>query len=164
MLLHLPAPKPPAPDVAPFEYRFHLPRDARAVRVARTALRTALHAHDLPEFVGRAELLAGELVTNAFVHTTGDAELTLWWSQWRVLRLSVRDHSPYRPTLARPHHSTDESGRGLRLLALLSDRWGCTRVVRDLYGGETKSVWCELTRQAPPAWAEWDSTAPTTSV
>ncbi|MCT2590211.1 hypothetical protein LHJ74_09845 [Streptomyces sp. N2-109] len=52
-------------DVASFEYRFHLPRDPRAVGVTRTSVRASLTAHAVPELIDRAELPASELLTNA---------------------------------------------------------------------------------------------------
>ncbi|MDX3231259.1 hypothetical protein [Streptomyces sp. ME19-01-6] len=52
------------PAVAPFEYSLHIPHDPRAVRVARASLRTALTAHELPELIDRAELLASDLANS----------------------------------------------------------------------------------------------------
>ncbi len=140
MLLPLPARKPSTPAIEPFEYRLLIPHDARAVRVARTTLRAALISHGLNELTGRAELLAGEMLANAIVHTSGDAELSVWWSQWGVLRMTVRDTSPRPPTLraVRPY---GEDGRGMRLLQALADRWGCSPLP------SSKSVWCEISRR-----------------
>ncbi|MEU4209702.1 ATP-binding protein [Streptomyces sp. NPDC026206] len=158
MLLPLPSPQPqphPAPDIEPFEYRLHVPHNPRAVRVARATLRAALIAHGLGELAGRAELLAAEMLTNAITHTTGDAELRLCWSQWGVLRMTVWDTSP-RPPDTRAVHAYDpssESGRGLRLLQMLADRWDSYILRRDLFDGASKAVWCEITRRVPAAWA-----------
>ncbi|MEU3351972.1 ATP-binding protein [Streptomyces sp. NPDC037389] len=155
MLLHLPpTPKPsPAPDVEPFEYRLLIPHDARAVQVARTTIRATLIAHGLRELIGRTELLAGEMLTNTIVHTTSTAELTLAWSQWGTLRVVVRDACAKTPALRTATRPFDSNGRGLRLLQALADRWGYTPLHRDLYGEETKTVWCEISHRVPAAWA-----------
>ncbi|GAA2724024.1 MULTISPECIES: ATP-binding protein [Streptomyces] len=140
MLLPFPV-KETAERIEPFEYSLLVPHDARAVRVARTTLRAALLAHELGELIGRAELLANEMLTNAIVHTSGTAELSLWWSEWRVLRVTVRDNCP-RPPTPRAVRPYGENGRGLRLLQALADRWGHA----PSPGGGAKSVWCEISR------------------
>ncbi|MFE0042540.1 ATP-binding protein [Streptomyces albireticuli] len=137
--------------VEPFEYILHVPHDPRAVRVARTTLRAALTAHGLDELTGRAELLAGEMLTNAIVHTTGDAELRVRWSEWEVLRMTVWDSCPQPPGV-RVSHPYSDSGRGLALLQLLADRWNYFSLPRGLTTTESKAVWCEITRKVPPAW------------
>ncbi|MBT2384084.1 ATP-binding protein [Streptomyces sp. ISL-11] len=149
----LPAPAHlPAPAVEPFEYTLHVPHDPRAVRVARTTLRAALTAHGLTELVGRAELLAGEMLTNAIVHTTGNAELRLRWSEWAILRMTVWDSCPTPPD-ARTTHPYSDNGRGLHLLQTLSDRWNYFSLPRGLTTTESKAVWCEISRKVPAAWA-----------
>ncbi|MCC3777987.1 ATP-binding protein [Streptomyces sp. UNOB3_S3] len=137
----------------PFEYRLLIPHDARAVQVARTSIRAALTAHGLRELIGRAELLAGEMLTNTIVHTSSTAELTLAWSQWETLRVAVRDACARTPTLRVAARPFDSDGRGLCLLQTLADRWGYTPLHRDLHGEETKTVWCEISRRVPAAWA-----------
>jgi anti-sigma regulatory factor (Ser/Thr protein kinase) len=126
---------------APFEYRIHVPRDPRAVGVTRASLRAALTAHRVPDLIDRAELLAGELLANALVHTDGKAELRLAWRP-DVLRLAVRDDSPELPA---PVAAGDdaEGGRGLHLVTLLADRWGRC----PLREGPAKEVWCEVARE-----------------
>lgn len=128
-------------NAAPFEYRIRVPRDPRAVGVTRASLRAALTAHRVPDLIDRAELLAGELLANALVHTDGEAELRLAWRP-DVLRLSVRDDSPALPA---PVAAGDdaEGGRGLHLVTLLADRWGRC----PLREGAAKEVWCEVTRE-----------------
>ncbi|GGY05036.1 ATP-binding protein [Streptomyces hiroshimensis] len=145
----LPAPKGVAiPSIEPFEYCLRVPNDARAVPVARTTLRAALSAHGLGELAGRAELLAGEMLTNAIVHTAGDAELRMRWSEWEVLRMTVWDTCA-EPPCPRAGHPYADNGRGLKLLQTLADRWNYFSSPRGLSGDEAKAVWCELTRAAP---------------
>ncbi|MEU7366365.1 ATP-binding protein [Streptomyces hygroscopicus] len=139
------------PPVAPFEYCLHIPHDPRAVGVARASLRTALTAHELPELVERAELLASEMLTNAIVHAGGEADLRLKWSA-ETLRMTVWDSSAAPPGL-RPLTAGGESGRGLHLLRLLADRWSHYPLTGDRWGPASKVVWCEISRTPPAAWA-----------
>ncbi|MEU8580570.1 ATP-binding protein [Streptomyces abikoensis] len=141
------------PHAETFEYRLLIPHDARAVQVARASIRAALTAHGIRELTGRAELLAGEMLTNSIVHTAGTAELTLAWSQWESLRLAVRDSGARTPAIRTTTRPFDSDGRGLRILQTLADRWGYTPLHRDLHGEETKTVWCEISRRVPAAWA-----------
>lgn len=98
------------PAVAPFEYCLHVPHDPRAVGVARASLRTALTAHELPELIERAELLASEMVTNAIVHAEGEADLRVKWYAER-LRMTVWDTSATPPS-RREIHMDSECGAG----------------------------------------------------
>ncbi|MEU5609505.1 ATP-binding protein [Streptomyces sparsogenes] len=138
------------PAVAPFEYSLHIPHDPRAVRVARASLRTALTAHELPELVDRAELLASEMLTNAIVHTGGEADLRLKWYAER-LRMTVWDTSPTPPGLRKADADT-EGGRGLHLLELLADSWNHFPLNGELWGPASKVVWCEISRTPRQGW------------
>jgi anti-sigma regulatory factor (Ser/Thr protein kinase) len=82
-----------------------------------------------------AELLTSELVTNALVHTDGDAVITATVTD--RLRVEVRDFVARRPQLRAPA-SDGTSGRGLMLVHSLADSWGVLR------HGVGKSVWFEL--------------------
>ncbi|MFF5589259.1 ATP-binding protein [Streptomyces hygroscopicus] len=98
------------PPFAPFEYCLHIPHGPRAVGVARASLRTALTAHELPDLVERAELLASEMLTNAIVHAGGEADLRLKWSA-ETLRMTVWDSSAARPVSARSRRAA-RAGEG----------------------------------------------------
>ncbi|KAF4409234.1 MULTISPECIES: ATP-binding protein [Streptomyces] len=126
----------------PFEYRLRIPHDPRSVSVARTSLRAALTAHEVPDLVERAELLASEMLTNAIVHSDGEAQLRLRWAR-DALTLSVWDTSPKPPDL-RITGSDDEGGRGLHLLETLADRWDHYPVPPNRCGDMSKVVWCEI--------------------
>ena len=88
------------------------------------------------EFVERVELGVTELLTNAVVHGGGtgipSAEL-----RDHVVRIEVRDRSTRRPRLREPEPNS-LGGRGLFIVASISDRWGV-----ELLDGE-KIVWCEM--------------------
>ncbi len=98
----------------------------------RTMRRWGVHAQDLFD----VQLLVSELVTNARRHGTPPAELRLWRTRGEVL-VEVHDSGAALPK-PRDAGPADETGRGLRLVAALSERWG-TRP--DVAG---KAVWCTV--------------------
>jgi PAS domain S-box-containing protein len=158
-----PAPSPEARCDAVLEAMLPaLPLDDVALLVARTR---ALHAEqvalmevtDDPAVVADArswatrrladwglaamsdvtELVVSELVTNAMRHGTPPIQLRLIKNA--ALICEVADSSSTSPHLRRAR-SLDESGRGLLLVAQLTQRWG-TR-----HGREGKTIWCEQSR------------------
>jgi anti-sigma regulatory factor (Ser/Thr protein kinase) len=139
-----------APDLIPFEYGFAIPHDARAVGIARNALRTTLAAYNLHDLIDRAQLLASEMLTNAYAHSEGEAQLR--W-KWRpdTLRMTVCDTSPEPPD-QREAREDSESGRGLHLLSVIADQWAHYLLPARLDGSVTKVVWCEIGRKPRPEW------------
>lgn len=123
-----------------------LPEDPIAACAARHHVRQQLTTWHLEELAGTTELLATELVTNVIRHARGPIQLRLLRSQTLVCEVS--DTSLTTPRIRRAAW-TDEGGRGLQLIAALSDRWG-TR-----YMTTGKCIWTEqslpLTRPAAPA-------------
>jgi anti-sigma regulatory factor (Ser/Thr protein kinase) len=88
--------------------------------------------------VGRAVLVASELVTNAVVHARTDLRLRLELrGDW--LHLAVRDGSPRLLRLVTARDPEAEGGRGLWLVEQLGRAWG---INRHPDGG--KVVWCTL--------------------
>ncbi|MEU3097866.1 ATP-binding SpoIIE family protein phosphatase [Streptomyces sp. NPDC006967] len=89
-------------------------------------------------------LIASELVTNAVVHAGTEVRLTCRLEQETgALVIEVADHHPSRAPRggepeAPPVQDAPEYGRGLRLVAALSDSWGIT------YRPGTKTVWARL--------------------
>lgn len=142
---------------APWSYVLQLPHDPRAPRVARMTLRAVLHGHGLDELIETAELLACELVTNAYRHSDGHATLRLRHAEGERLRIGVRDTNPVIPApfdrppggLA-PVHAPDpdagtaDGGRGLLLVRSCADNWGGYRLGGDLFGRSGKLLWFEL--------------------
>ena len=109
---------------------------ARVRRFVRRAL-----MHELPaDRLQTAVLLASELATNAILHARTDFDLRLCLTG-RLLRVAVSDGSS-RPPAPVMVDSDATSGRGLRLLDLLSTRWGTETTDAG------KSVWFELTVSA----------------
>ncbi|WP_030815374.1 SpoIIE family protein phosphatase [Streptomyces sp. NRRL S-337] len=111
-----------------------LPVDVTAASQARELITAKLTEWGLDTLVFTTELIASELVTNAYRYASGPVTLRLIREQ--CLICEVADSSHTSPHLRRAR-STDEGGRGLFLVAQLTERWG-TRYTR-----EGKTVWTE---------------------
>ncbi|WP_261719389.1 SpoIIE family protein phosphatase [Streptomyces sp. FZ201] len=112
-----------------------LPREPRSVGRAREYARGQLLSWDLEPLVDTTELLVSELVTNALRYGEGDIRLRLLLD--RTLVCEVWDAGLVQPRRRRAR-DTDEGGRGLQLVGLLSAAWGSRRTPRG------KTVWFEL--------------------
>lgn len=109
-----------------------------AVREARALVRRQLEGWGLAEsgeVADVAELLVGELATNALVHAESRFRLTLFAAHG-VLRCEVADTERRVPRVL--DAGTGENGRGMFLVDALAQRWGCHR------DGPGKTVWFEL--------------------
>ncbi|WNZ11521.1 SpoIIE family protein phosphatase [Streptomyces sp. 11x1] len=99
-----------------------------------------------------ALVVVSELVTNAVVHAGTDVELLCRLGRddpasagWLLVEVSdhhpsraVRDEGAERPYLVERPYGAAEYGRGLRLVAALSEAWGIT------YRTAMKTVWARL--------------------
>ncbi|MET8772177.1 SpoIIE family protein phosphatase [Streptomyces sp. NPDC004658] len=112
-----------------------LPREPRSVGRAREYARGQLLSWELEPLVDTTELLVSELVTNALRYGEGDIRLRLLLD--RTLVCEVWDSGLVQPRRRRAR-DTDEGGRGLQLVGLLSAAWGSRRTPRG------KTVWFEL--------------------
>ncbi|MFF5371484.1 SpoIIE family protein phosphatase [Streptomyces sp. NPDC013187] len=112
-----------------------LPREPRSVGRAREYARARLLAWDMEPLVDTTELLVSELVTNALRYGEGEIRLRLLLD--RTLVCEVWDSGLVQPRRRRAR-DTDEGGRGLQLVGLLSAAWGSRRTPRG------KTVWFEL--------------------
>ncbi|GAA2466269.1 hypothetical protein GCM10010405_58530 [Streptomyces macrosporus] len=112
-----------------------LPSEPRSVARARELARRQLADWKLDDLGDTAELLVSELVTNALRHGEGDIRLRLLLD--RTLVCEVWDAGLVQPRRRRAR-DTDEGGRGLQLVDLLSAGWGSRRTPRG------KIVWFEL--------------------
>ncbi|MGX8908076.1 SpoIIE family protein phosphatase [Streptomyces netropsis] len=112
-----------------------LPPEARSVARAREMARDMLQAWDLEDLVDTTELLVSELVTNALRYGEGEIRLRLLLD--RTLVCEVWDGGLVQPRRRRAR-DTDEGGRGLQLVGLLSAAWGSRRTPIG------KTVWFEL--------------------
>ncbi|WP_395759721.1 SpoIIE family protein phosphatase [Streptomyces althioticus] len=114
-----------ARDVAPD------PGEVPAVRQWAVEL---LSAWGLDDIAFVTELVVSELVTNAIRY--GEAPIRVRLIRDRTLICEVTDSSSTSPHLRRAH-AFDEGGRGLLLVAQLTQRWGS----RQADGGKT--IWAE---------------------
>jgi PAS domain S-box-containing protein len=114
---------------------WRLPREPRSVGRARELARAQLVAWSLEPLVDTVELLVSELVTNAMRYGEGEIRLRLLLD--RTLVCEVWDAGLVQPRRRRAR-DTDEGGRGLQLVGLLSAAWGSRRTPHG------KTVWFEL--------------------
>lgn len=112
-----------------------LPREPRSVGRARELARRKLTEWNVEDLVDTTELLVSELVTNALRY--GEGEIRLRLLRDRTLVCEVWDAGLVQPRRRRAR-DTDEGGRGLQLVGLLSAAWGSRRTPRG------KTVWFEL--------------------
>lgn len=131
----------------PWAYTLQLPRDPRAPGVARATLRTVLRVHGMARLAETAELLAGELVTNAYLHSKGAFSLRLRGAGRQRIRLGVWDTNPHIPAPfsrhVEPPSVMAEGGRGLHLVTLWAESWGAHPMDSGLPGQGGKLLWVE---------------------
>jgi anti-sigma regulatory factor (Ser/Thr protein kinase) len=113
-----------------------------AVPCARLHVVHVLREWGLRSLAGDAEMIVSELVTNAIEASTllperPPVSLRLLLTG-KSLVIEVWDHSPL-DLEPREADADDECGRGLTVVAALSDRWGWERT-----GHDRKVVWAEL--------------------
>jgi serine/threonine-protein kinase RsbW len=85
-----------------------------------------------------AEILVSEVATNCVRHTSSDFSVRIETTGPRI-RVDVSDQGTGTPKLRSPSAS-EPSGRGLRIVDLLSDRWG----VLSSPSAAGKTVWFEI--------------------
>ncbi|WP_354643670.1 SpoIIE family protein phosphatase [Kitasatospora camelliae] len=111
-----------------------VPSDPAAVAGIRAAVSRQLESWGLEEAVFTTELVLSELITNSIRYASGPIRVRLLLD--RTLICEVSDGSSTSPHL-RYAADTDEGGRGLFLVAQLTERWG-TR-----YTATGKVIWAE---------------------
>ncbi len=115
-----------------------LPAELSAPARARRLIGKLLADVSARKFVDDALLLTSEIVTNATA-VGGGCQLSAWYLPANgALRVEVHDHSSIVPSLPERRSPTEITGRGLRIVDGIANRWG---VDRDADG---KSVWFEL--------------------
>ncbi|MFB6806950.1 SpoIIE family protein phosphatase [Streptomyces sp. NPDC056387] len=115
---------------------WELAAEPAAAGRARHLTETTLTGWGLGELAFTAELVVSELVTNAYRYG-GGTPVTLRLIRDRSLICEVFDSSSTAPHLRRAR-TTDEGGRGLFLVAQLTERWGAR------YTRRGKTVWTEF--------------------
>ena len=111
-----------------------VPPDPAHVAVTRQAATEQLTAWGLDEAAFVTELVVSELVTNAIRY--GEPPIQLRLIRDRTLICEVSDGSSTSPHMRRAH-AYDEGGRGLLLVAQLTQRWGSRQT------GSGKTIWAE---------------------
>ena len=117
-----------------------LPAEPEVVGRARAQVARQLSRWQLGHLVATTQVVVTELLTNAIVHARSPIQLRLVRNQSLICEVS--DSSAAAPHLRRAGRM-DEGGRGLFLVAQLSQRWG-TR-----YSGDRKTIWAEQPLNGP---------------
>jgi anti-sigma regulatory factor (Ser/Thr protein kinase) len=118
--------------------------DATPTSVTRTRsfLRSTLTHWRLPELVDDATTIAAELVANAVTHALSPAGRPSAWIALvrtdHAVVCAVADPSPRLPAMSEPEPFA-ESGRGLHIVAELSETWG-----HSTPEAAGKTVWARL--------------------
>jgi anti-sigma regulatory factor (Ser/Thr protein kinase) len=124
-------------DRRPQTARIALARSAASVGKARRFIQARTAAWSIPEPAGSQLVLIGsELVTNAVLHARTELAVTLELRDGRV-RIGVKDRSQ-APAALRHYQADAMTGRGLGVVAALSDRWGISAAP------DGKIVWAEV--------------------
>ncbi|OXY90305.1 hypothetical protein BEK98_35500 [Streptomyces diastatochromogenes] len=116
--------------------------DPAAVAEARKEAVRQMEAWGLTDAVFVTELVVSELVTNAIRY--GEPPIQLRLINDSSLICEVSDASNTAPHLRRAR-TYDEGGRGLLLVARLSERWGTRQTTRG------KTIWAEQNLRSQPA-------------
>jgi hypothetical protein len=130
---------PPPPCHHTGELTMMFPAAADTPRAARHFVVDALQAWGTERrLVDSAALVVTELTTNALMHARSGSKVRIW-ANHDAIRIAVEDAAAVLP-VQRSASSLASSGRGLALVAALSQQWGA-----DLLD-EGKVVWAELPR------------------
>ena len=106
--------------------RVRLTASPAAAGEARSQVRAAIRAWEIPVEEDIAVLLTSELVTNAIGHEPGETITLAVTCSFGQLRVEVHDTSRSLPVLM-DAAADAEAGRGLLLVATLSATWGVSR-------------------------------------
>ncbi|GAA2065602.1 ATP-binding protein [Streptomyces albiaxialis] len=102
----------------------------------------------LDPLIDPAALGVTELLSNVHRHAGSDKHCTVEIAlAWDRLTVSVRDRDPRLPRVRSSRNGLDTSGRGLALVAAVSDSWG----MRAQQDGSGKVVWFTLPAAFAPA-------------
>jgi anti-sigma regulatory factor (Ser/Thr protein kinase) len=118
-------------------------KSLQSVGAARRFARDALH--DLrPDSLEEIELMVSELATNCIRHSKTTFDVAIARSA-KYVRVEVTDRAGGKPKVRSPGPE-DPSGRGLKIVEMLSDDWGV-----DYHHDDGKTVW--FTINAAPSTA-----------
>lgn len=134
----------PRPTLDALPYGFKVPALIEATPPARRRVRAVVQGLNLAlgdDVLATIELLTGELIANAVVHTNGSCAVCVRWTGTR-LRVEVTDiDRASAGLLVRAPNPNDENGRGLLLVEHMADAWG---TVPEPAG---KTTWFEISAE-----------------
>ena len=119
------------------------PHEPQSVPAARRFATSVLRGASA-ETLEAVELMVSELATNCIRHTDSGFDLTII-RHGIVIRVEATDHAGGTPTMRSPK-PTDPSGRGLKIVDMLSAGWG-------VLTGESKGKTVWFTISDSPATA-----------
>jgi anti-sigma regulatory factor (Ser/Thr protein kinase) len=117
------------------------PHEPQSVPAARR-FATAVLRGASTEILEAVELMVSELATNCIRHTNSGFDLTIIRNGTDI-RVEATDHAGGTPTMRSPL-PTEPSGRGLKIIDMLSGGWG---VQSEADSGKT--VWFTISDKAP---------------
>ncbi len=117
------------------------PNEPQSVPAARRFATTVLRGTP-SEILEAIELMVSELATNCIRHTDSGFDLTIIRSGGDI-RVEATDHAGGTPTMRSPK-PTDPSGRGLKIIDMLSAGWGV-----QSGSGAGKTVWFTVSTSSP---------------
>jgi anti-sigma regulatory factor (Ser/Thr protein kinase) len=117
------------------------PHEAQSVPAARRFATTVLSGASA-DILEAVELMVSELATNCIRHTDSGFDLTIIRSGPEI-RVEATDHAGGTPTMRSPK-PTDPSGRGLKIIDMLSAGWGV-----ESETGLGKTVWFTISDKTP---------------
>ena len=121
----------------------HKPESVPAARRFATSTLRDVSADTLEA----VELMVSELATNCIRHTDSGFELTITRAGGDI-RVEATDRAGGRPQMRSPR-PTDPSGRGLKIIDMLSAEWGV-----DQGAAAGKTVWFTVPDTAPASAAQ----------
>jgi anti-sigma regulatory factor (Ser/Thr protein kinase) len=122
------------------------PHEPQSVPAARRFATSVLRGTST-ETLEAIELMVSELATNCIRHTDSGFDLTIIRTGHDI-RVEATDHAGGTPTMRSPK-PTDPSGRGLKIIDMLSAGWG---VDADVAVGKT--VWFTIADAEPASAAQ----------
>ncbi|HWU12343.1 MAG TPA: ATP-binding protein [Streptomyces sp.] len=142
----------------PWAYTLQLPQDPRGPGIARATLRTVLAVHGMRDLIETAELLAGELVTNAYRHSSAPYSLRLRGAGRNRVRVGVWDSNPVIPEpfggVPEEPCALAERGRGLQIVRECAKSWGAYPIRGGLPGQGGKVLWVECAGKPDCQWSD----------
>jgi serine/threonine-protein kinase RsbW len=117
------------------------PHEVQSVPAARRFATSVLRGAST-EILEAVELMVSELATNCIRHTNSGFDLTISRSGPEI-RVEATDHAGGTPTMRSPK-PTEPSGRGLKIIDMLSAGWGV-----QSEAGTGKTVWFTICDRAP---------------